>query len=588
MNKIIKLSDGIAARNERLMQTVNERASFYRENPHRFIADYLNLKLKLFQQIMIVMLFSSNALMFLAARGLSKTFTVSVFSAAYCILYPNVTINIASKTLKQANGVLQKIEQELMPNSPNLRLEIEKIVTIGSDPYCKFKNGSKIVLTAATETGRGGGGGRCNILICDEFRLMDKGVIDRILKPRMRTERHAGYLNTEKYKDYGTERNKEIYMSSVWLKSHWAFKEAQSFVVDLFNTDKHSFVCGLPYQLAIKENLLNPKQVEDDMSKSTFDDISFMMESECLFYGEAENSFFKYAELENSRKIAQAIYPADIYKDIPNKVISYPEKKDGEIRIVCVDVAVMNSKKNKNDATSVFVLQLMPTDNAQYIRNNVYGECYEGGHSRSQAMAVRRLFEQFEADYIVIDTNGVGMAVYDNLVDDMTDEITGEFYPALTCMNDDTMADRYKGVSKNPRRCIYSVKASPRWNTQCALALRDCIRRGKLRLLITDDKFTDNMEQIKTWNDLSPEHQLEVKMPYIQTTLLINELINLEYVSNGNEIKMKETGSNRKDRYSALSYGNLMANELEKQLTRPMINIKNISFSSRAPSCVRR
>ena len=583
MNKILRLSDGIAAKGERLMQTVAERASFYRENPHRFIAEYLNIKLKLFQQIIIVMLFSNNSLMFLAARGLSKTFTVAVFSAAYAILYPGVTINIASKTLKQANGVLKKIEMELMPNSSNLRLEIEKIVTIGSEPYCKFKNGSSIVLTAATETGRGG---RCNILICDEFRLMDKGVIDRILKPRMRTERHAGYLDKPEYADYGTERNKEIYMSSVWLKSHWTFKEAQSYVVDLFNIAKKSFVCGLPYQLAIKENLLNPQQIEDDMSSSTFDEISFMMESECLWWGEAENSFFKYAELENARKISKAMYPAEIYHEISDKLISYEEKEPDEIRIVTMDVAVMSSKKNKNDASAIFVLRLKPNDKGQYVRETIYGDSYEGGHSRSQAMILRRLYEQFQCDYIVLDANGVGMAVYDNLVDDMTDEMTGEFYPALTCMNDETMAEHYKGAAPNPKKAIYTVKASQKWNTQCALSLRDCIRRGKLRLLITEDAFTEEMEKNKAWNNLSPEHQLELKMPYIQTTLLINELINLEYSINGNEIKMKETGTNRKDRYSALSYANNMANDLERKLTKPTFSSDGVRLSFRAPSCM--
>ena len=48
------------------------RAAFYRENPHRFAKDYLGLELKMFQQIILVMMnFCTNS-MFLAARGYKR------------------------------------------------------------------------------------------------------------------------------------------------------------------------------------------------------------------------------------------------------------------------------------------------------------------------------------------------------------------------------------------------------------------------------------------------------------------------------------------------------------------------------------
>lgn len=80
-------------------------------------------------------------------------------------------------------------------------------------------------------------------------------------------------------------------MSSVWLKSHWAYKEAQSYVVDLMNQKKKTFICGLPYQMSIKEGLLNPEQVLEEMMSPTFNEISFSMESGCLWWGESEDSF---------------------------------------------------------------------------------------------------------------------------------------------------------------------------------------------------------------------------------------------------------------------------------------------------------
>ncbi len=375
-------------------------------------------------------------------------------------------------------------------------------------------------------------------------------------------------------------------MSSVWLKSHWAYKESQSYVVDLFNPRKNVFICGLPYQLAIRDGLLNRAQVEEDMMAATFNEVSFMMESGCLWFGESENSFFRYDTLEKSRRIKTALYPSQVYTEIPLKIIKPIVKQVGEIRILSADIAVMSSKRNKNDATAVFVLQLLPTKDGQYIRNVLYSETHEGGHSKSQAMLIRRLYEQMECDYIVLDTNGVGNGIFDNLVDDMVDDLTGEFYPAFTCLNDEEMAQHYKGKSRNPKQVIYSVKATSKWNSQCAYSLRDCIDRGKMRLLLGEEEFDEMMESNKAYQELSAEDKLTLKMPFIQTSLLINELVNLEYTTVGTDIKIKEIGTNRKDRYSSISYANQFANELERKLARPRISSDGIRLHTRVPKCM--
>lgn len=514
---------------------------------------------------------------------LGKTYLTAIFCVVRCILYPGTKICVASKTLKQAKEVLKKITSELMPNSPNLRLEIKQITLNSVDAQIEFKNGSVLFITTTTDTARGG---RCHILIVDEFRLCNKETIETILRPFLRSERMPGFYSKPQYERYPKERNKEIYMSSVWLKSHWAYKEAQGYIVDLMNQKKKTFICGLPYQLSIKEGLLNPEQVLEEMLSPTFNEISFSMESGCLWWGESEDSFFKFDDLTKARRIREAIYPREMYTQIPNKVIKYMEKVPGEIRILSADIAVMSSRKHKNDATALFVTQLLPTKDGQYIRNVLYSENKEGGHTEDQALAIRRLFEQMDCDYIVIDTQGVGVGVFDNLVKDMSDDVTGEFYPAFTCINDAEMAEHYKGSSLNPAKVIYSVKANTKWNSQCAYSLRDCIRRGKMRLLLNEDEFNEMYESNKAFYNLSADDKLSIKMPYIQTSLLINELVNLEYTTVGSEIKIKETGTNRKDRYSSLSYANQIANELERKLSKPKLSESAFRLQFRSPKCM--
>ena len=57
-------------------------------------------------------------------------------------------------------------------------------------------------------------------------------------------------------------------------------------------------------------------------------------------------------------------------------------------------------------------------------------------------------------------------------------------------------------------------------------------------------------------------------MPYIQTTLLVYELINLEYEIKGVNIKIKEKSGMRKDRYSSLAYNYWVQCQLERDLTQ--------------------
>jgi hypothetical protein len=56
-------------RGYRIMEGVACWGSFYRANPHRFCADYLNINLKLFQKILLYMMNINNNFMYIAARG---------------------------------------------------------------------------------------------------------------------------------------------------------------------------------------------------------------------------------------------------------------------------------------------------------------------------------------------------------------------------------------------------------------------------------------------------------------------------------------------------------------------------------------
>ena len=67
---------------EKTLESVELWCGYYRSNPHRFAKDVLNLDLKTFQKILLVMMNWSNSVSFIASRGLGKSY----LSAIFCVI----------------------------------------------------------------------------------------------------------------------------------------------------------------------------------------------------------------------------------------------------------------------------------------------------------------------------------------------------------------------------------------------------------------------------------------------------------------------------------------------------------------------
>ena len=585
----IKSKETNKTRPSKLLEGVGVWGSFYRIRPDKFVTDYLGLHLYLYQRVLICMMMFCTNLIYCAARGQGKTFLTSMFCVVKCVLFPGTKVCVCSKSLKQAKGVLLKIQQELMPNSAVLRAEIESIRINNAEGIVTFKNGSFIFMSVASDNARGY---RCNVLIVDEFVLVDPVVIAAVLKKFLNVDRVPGFMSKPEYRNNPKyrERNQEIYMSSCWLKSSWGWEKLQDYTRAMMNPKKKYFVCGLPYQLSIKEGLLNKSAIEDEMAEGSFNSILFSMENECLWWGEAIDGFFNYGELLDSRKNAEPLYAKNVRDLISNTIVKNPKKEKGELRMISVDVALMSSKKRNNDATSIFVWRLVPNKTGQYARYIAYAENIEGRHSEDQAIHIRQLFEDLECDYIVIDRVGLSMTVVENLIKDLVDPNTGETYQGLSCMNDSEIASRYKGSASLPKKCIYAINGSSLNNNIYAIKFRDALKMKKIIMPITEQEFKDNKGSTKEFLDLSESEKIKVKMPYIETTLAINEIVNLKYEDKNGLIKIIENSTARKDRYSSLSYGNAFVDYLEDKKKRKRNNNEEqkSGFKFRQPKYMQR
>lgn len=564
------------------MSNIMNWVGFYREHIDVFIEDYLEIKVKLFQKIILIMMDCNLYFLFLAARGCGKTFLIAIFCCARCILYPGTKIVVSSGSRQQGNLVLEKIlGGEILGASPNLSREINRAASrvTAQDSHIVFYNRSQIEVVASNDFARGR---RSNILIVDEFRLVDKETIRDILQPFNAVPRQPGYLSNPKYKHL-VESNKEIYMSSAYYKSHWSYDFFQMYVKFFLTRDDY-FVCSLPYQLAILEGIADKKDLENKMLEEGFSRSRWEMERECLFLGSDEQSFFVLEELEKIRTVETPIYPREIYDAIDNKKVKYIEKEHGEIRVLTVDVAVMGGKNN--DATAAFIISMKLVGDGKYKhyqKSVIYGETYDGGHTKIQSLAIRKLYEHYEADYIVLDAASVGIAIFDDLVCEMFDKETLKTYAALSCMNNDDMAKRCS--VQGAKKVIYAVKATQTFSSDAATILRTDIQQGNIRLLLNVDDAERRFKGYDYYRKLDPYMQAKLLLPYLQTQILIEEMINLESEIKDNTIKLKEQSNKRKDRYSSLSYGNYFCKTLERNLNKGTSSVDNITsfFTGRKP-----
>lgn len=489
-----------------------------------------------------------------------------------CILFPGTKVVIAAGNLKQAIEVVEKI-QDLSRNSSNLAREIDDIKTSPNNAGITFKCGSTLRIVASNQGSRGK---RSNLILVDEFRMVEKTIIDSVLRKMSSSPRICGFHSKPEY-SHLKERNKEIYLSSAWLKHHWSWSKAQSFFESM--TDgKSYFLCSLPYQLPIKEGLLMREQVEDEMSEADFSEIQWSMEMEGLFYGESEKAFYRFADIEKNRVLTKAIYPKSFYEILKDKNFKFEEKQKDEIRLVSCDISGMSSNKNNNDASVFSIIRLIPSkDGKTYDKYVVYMESMEGGHSQAQAIQIRRLFEEFDCDYIVIDSAGVGLSVFDSLVTNLYDKERNAAYPAFSCINDSEMAKRC--MEDDAPKVIYSIKASAQMNSDMHVYMLDALKRGKLRLLIDEAECKETLMTYKGYEKLPVEEQVKFVQPYLQVSLLLQEMVALERVETSNSlIKLKEPSTRRKDRYSSIGYGVYVAKLLEKDLNEDVEYSEDIDY----------
>jgi len=545
--------------------------AYWRKNPHRFVREYLHINcLKPFQEVLLFNMMETKNFMYLASRGQGKTFITALFVVVLCILYPGTKIIIAAGVKSQAMKIISEKIPELMGMSDTLRFELSRdIITnmASEEPNVQFLNGSWIKVTSSTENARSA---HCNVLVLDEFRMIDIRVYQNTLRRLIGAQRQPGYLTIPEYsgKEWvDLEKNRQVLLSSAYYKHNWAYDMFKTYFGKQNNGSSY-MVIAYPYQKAVEHNLLSAEDLQEEMQEDTFNSITFSMEMGCMFFGESEHAFYTLKDIEENRQILKAIYPTAMYEkhaDKKSNLFRPREKEKGEIRIISVDVARVSGKAN--DASAYALMSLRKDTNNKYRIYIEYMETMVGGHSFSQATRIRQLYADFNCDYIVIDIAG-NTSVADALLRDIHDKERDVVYPAFRFMNNDKLnEDSLDGA----KECMFGVRATSESNMSMARAFRDAMKQAKVKYLTnTSDAMEYLVTAVKDYAKLSKEEQAALIHPYIQIDNLVNEIIGLELrVSDTGVEKLAEPRSGRKDRYSCVLYGSSFLLDKEKEFTKP-------------------
>lgn len=554
---------------EKIQAGLRKWTAFYRANPHRFGIDYLGMTwMATFQQILINVFFMFNYTMVIASRGMGKSQIVAAALCIYCILYPGTQVVIAAGVRSQSLNVLNKIIDEFYPKSQNLQNEIASFKIVPSEAYIKFKNGSIIKVVTAKDSSRSA---RAHLVIVDEFVQVKETIINTVLRKFKAGQRRPDFFDKPKYTDKPNvpkpdnwvhvpkEPNREVYISSAYYKYHYSWAKFNAFYKSMIKGESY-FVCGFPYQLPVSAGYYPLSQIREEMQEENFDAVSWSMEMCSEFFGESTSAFFSFKDVSTQRKLILPVYPKPYYAILGDPKIKYQKKRLGEIRLLGIDVATQGG--SKNDATAISLLQMIPT-NYGYSRSATYMETLDGGHGQDQAIRIRQLFDDLDCDFIVIDSNGSGLSVFDELSQDQYDNERKTLYEAWSCINDEAMAARCR--NPDAPKIMYSVKATAQFNSDAAVYLRDCMRRGKIRFLTDEADGKEWLNGSKYYQNLAVEDQVLFEAPFYQISAFVNEIVNLDYTLLNDKIKVKERSGARKDRYSSILYANYIAGEIERE-----------------------
>lgn len=534
---------------EQKKENIKKWITFFRRNLHRFVTDYFGIKLYPHQNLEIYAAGTRTIYVEVASRGTAKTWKAGVVALALGVLYPNSEVVVVAESKKQASIIIDKKIKPLAEKYENVAREIDYLTVNPNTMEVGLRNGSIIFVVPLRETARGN---RNTICIREERRLLDCTKLNSIIAP-MAHPRQAEYLKNPKY-SHLVEEPRTISITSSGRDSEEWYKDVTE-ALKLSFKGKDSICIFADYIIGLRYNMQTAQQIAQE--KSRMDKETFEIEYENMLIRENKDSFFPHALFSGLRVLKNAFYPQLPANYDPKRNPYAIPKRDGDIIVVGVDIALKAS--GYNDNTIIHVDRLVPTKDG-YAHNIVYTESMHGKNTLLQALRIKQIYTDFSANYIVLDSAGNGIGVFDSLTEVTIDNSRGIEYPAMTALRHKTITryddylTRTKSINAIP--VIYPMVASEAINSEMHFLVRDLMRRDMIKFLCGPNEGEEYLLSTARYFDVKkdmPNLNFFMK-PYYQANEIQNEMTALKPTFSGNLVRLDEPSGGRKDRYTALGY----------------------------------
>ena len=502
-----------------------------------------------YQRIVLRALMRFKEVYVVACRAFSKSFITILALFLQCIFIPGTKRFICAPNKNQSAQIAKEKLVEIYDKFPLLRKEViggdisEMPGNFGKDYVTiKFRNGSQFDVVGALDSQRGG---RRHGGLIDEIRDHDEVALNEIVLPLMNVSRRLPD-NTVNEKEVNQQI---IAMTSAGIKNSFAYDK----LIDMFESaiidPKSSFVFGCDYRVPVLHGLLDKTFINKLKMSPSYNEESFAREYMSIWSGSSNESWFNYDKLSKYRKIKN---PETHFLNRPNSTQFY---------ILSVDVGRLN------DQTVVCVFRVNVVQGkylATLVNLYVLGRTPETKPFSVQAADLKEIIQRFNPREVVIDTNGLGVGLGDEMVRQQVGK-NGELLPAYGFIND----ENYKKTQPRDAICIlYGIKANGPLNSQIHGNAYSRLTGGKVRFLIKEQEAKSALLSTKAGQKMSVEQRVQRLMPHEMTTKLFEEMANLRLKRAGAslDIVLEQINSRYpKDKYSAFAYGLWRIKELEEE-----------------------
>lgn len=318
-------------------------------------------------------------------------------------------------------------------------------------------------------------------------------------------------------------------------------------------------VLGGTYKIPVLMKLLDKNFVNDLKQDDTFNEIAFQREYESVWSGTSEEAFFSSERFDRNRILKQPENSAVKTRTISATTPYY---------IIGVDVG-----RRSCDTVATVVKAYPQAQGGISSKAVVNMHIITDAHFEDQAIALKKIFSLYNARRMVVDANGLGIGLVDYLIKPQFNIETGDYYAPLGVYND--VAGEYKKYRTQDTidNALYLIRATAPINTVAYTTLQTAINSGKIKFLVDERTAKTKLLGTKVGQGMTPEQRAEYLRPFVLTSVLKEELINLKEENEGANIILKRISKMiQKDKVSSLVYALYYIREEEDNKKRRKFN----------------